>query len=71
MNAKSVHTYPVNVPREHVTHGLDCWCNPLWKLPCDECENGCWKCDRGLIPLTREEAEAAEDPLVIVHNDEQ
>jgi hypothetical protein len=30
---------------------------------------GCWKCERGLIELTRAEAEASDVALVIVHND--
>lgn len=29
---------------------------------------GCWKCKNGLIELSREEAELAKEPLVIVHN---
>lgn len=29
---------------------------------------GCWKCVNGLVELTRDEAQACEDPLVIVHN---
>jgi hypothetical protein len=30
---------------------------------------GCWKCEGGTIRLTREQAEHADAPLVIVHND--
>jgi hypothetical protein len=54
--------------REHDTDGVRCWCNPAISLPCDECEDGCWKCDKGLIRLTPEEAEAQDEPLLIVHN---
>lgn len=63
--ASNAHVY-----HEHVTAGLDCWCKPTCQLPCDECENkGCWKCNDGGIPLTREQAEVEERPIVIVHND--
>ncbi len=57
--------------REHETDGLDCWCAPTYQLPCDDCDDGCWKCgSKGYTLLTREEAELAEDPLVIVHNEQ-
>ena len=58
--------------REHVTDtdsGL-CWCDPEFFLPCDECEDGagCWKCQKGLIRITREEAQRPDTPpCVIVH----
>ena len=54
----------------HDTDSLGCWCAPRFYLPCDECERGqgCWKCERGLIELTREQADASDVPLVIVHN---
>lgn len=29
---------------------------------------GCWKCEGGLIPMTRDEAANGQDALVIVHN---
>jgi hypothetical protein len=64
----SVHTIPAERQTEHVTEGLMCWCVPRFYLPCDGCDNGCWKCDRGLIELTVAEAQTAADPLVIVHN---
>lgn len=55
--------------REHVTNGLDCWCDPAYMLPCGECEAGCWKCVNGSTLITHEEAETTEAPIVIVHND--
>lgn len=56
------------VQRAHDTESLNCWCGPTFLLPCDECDGGgCWKCLRGTIQLTREEAEGATVPLVIVH----
>lgn len=61
-----MHTYPT--ADVHILHGLDCWCSPRYMLLCDECEDGCWKCDEGLIPLTRAQAEASEAALVVVHN---
>lgn len=54
--------------REHDTDGVDCWCSPTYFRPCDECDAGCWKCTEGRIALTRDEAAADEDPIVIVHN---
>lgn len=68
MNGDSQHVYPVPDQPEHDTNGLDCWCAPTYNLACDECEDGCWKCTDGLIPLTRAEAEATDQPLIIVHN---
>lgn len=53
---------------EHVTDGNDCWCGPTFQRPCDECDSGCWKCDGGVIRLTREEADASDAPIVVVHN---
>jgi hypothetical protein len=64
----SVHTLPAETQMEHETSGLGCWCAPTYLLPCDECEDGCWKCVGGTIPLSRAEAEATDRPLVIVHN---
>jgi hypothetical protein len=58
------------VKQPHVTEGLDYWCEPRHCLPCDECDDGCWKCERGLIELSRFEAEEQDGGLVIVHNDE-
>jgi hypothetical protein len=29
---------------------------------------GCWKCERGLIPITRAEADRTAETLIIVHN---
>jgi hypothetical protein len=56
-------------PREHDTDGLDCWCGSLtYSAICDDCDSGCWKCDGRRIPLTREQAEHAGAPLIIVHN---
>jgi hypothetical protein len=37
-------------------------------LPAQPSHPGCWKCQNGLIPLTRAEAEATDQPLIIVHN---
>lgn len=48
--------------------GINCWCGPTFFRPCDECDAGCWKCDGGRIALTKAEAQAAEVPIVIVHD---
>lgn len=78
----------------HVLDGWDCWCQPRFYYPCDECGNieswdnavgdaervharpkdlgvteSCWKCVRGLIEITRVEAEASEDTVLVVHNE--
>jgi hypothetical protein len=29
---------------------------------------GCWKCEHGLIPITRAEADATDRTLIVVHN---
>lgn len=66
---------------------LDCWCMPRYLRPCDECgvdikvsihcddiatrTPPCWKCVNGTIALTREEAETADFPLIIVHKEEE
>jgi hypothetical protein len=52
----------------HDIESLECWCMPSFLLPCDECDDGCWKCDRGRIILTREQAEACDVAIVIIHN---
>lgn len=64
-----IHTYPHQVARAHITEGLDCWCGPAFYVPCDECEDGCWKCQDGLIPVDRYQAETDAESLVIVHQD--
>jgi hypothetical protein len=66
MMSENIHTYPTT--DEHLTSGLDCWCSPAYLLPCDECEDGCWKCVGGAIPQTRAVAETADRPIIVVHN---
>lgn len=53
--------------REHDTDGRDCWCKPTFYRVCDECEDGCWKCNGGKHELTAEEAALTDDALLIVH----
>lgn len=69
----------------HDLSGLDCWCGPRYIRPCDECgvpitatihcddfaafNPTCWKCEGGTIALTREEAQWADCPLIIVHKE--
>lgn len=65
--SESNHVYPTSA--EHDTEGLDCWCQPTYHLPCDECDGGCWKCSDGLIEITRADAEQLDEAIVIVHND--
>lgn len=55
--------------RAHNTIGLDCWCEPRFLLPCDECDTGCSKCKNGSIELSRSVARRSNSPLVIVHNE--
>lgn len=55
------------IGREHDTDGRDCWCRPAFYRVCDECTDGCWKCDGGKHELTAEEAAATDDVLLIVH----
>jgi hypothetical protein len=70
--------------KDHSTDALTCWCQPKFYRSCDECtddepwmmdrqeqgdqRNGCWKCEDGLIELTQREANAVDEPLVILHN---
>jgi hypothetical protein len=58
-----------HVYREHVTSGLDCWCNPTYQLPCDDCTDGCWKCRNGVTVIDHEAAEKSARAIVIVHNE--
>jgi hypothetical protein len=53
--------------REHDTDGTDCWCHPTFYRICDDCEEGCWKCDNGKNEISAEEAASADEPLLIVH----
>jgi hypothetical protein len=53
--------------REHDTDGRSCWCGPTFYRVCDDCEDGCWKCNGGKHELTAEEAAATDDVLLIVH----
>lgn len=55
---------------EHNINSVDCWCNPVYLLPCDECEDGCWKCEDGLTELTYEEAADPDVTVIVVHRDE-
>ncbi len=56
---------------KHDVESYDCWCRPRFYLPCDECDGtGCWKCSAGLIELTRAEADAAEQSLIVVHSNQ-
>ena len=58
------------IERHNIAVGaLDCWCDPKFYKPCDECDTGCWKCKDGRILLTREQASAEDGGLVIVHSD--
>lgn len=68
MTRDVVHTVPAGKRSEHHTDSLGCWCAPAYLLPCDECEDGCWKCIDGSIPLTRAMAEASDSRIVVVHN---
>ena len=59
---------------EHDVDSLDCPCGPDYFAPCDEHDDPdatCWRCaaHNGLLPLTRAEADAATDPIVIVHQE--
>lgn len=59
----------------HDTDSLDCPCGPDYFVPCDEHEvdgETCWRCaaHNGLLPLTRAEADACDDPIVIVHQED-
>jgi hypothetical protein len=64
-DSDNIHVVPVW--QEHVCTGFDCWCLPRYMIPCDECEEGCWKCEGGEIWVTREEAEASDLRVIIVH----
>lgn len=66
----TVHTVPAEKEMEHITDSLDCWCSPSYLQPCDDCEDGCWKCIDGCVPLTRTEAGAlgVKAGLIVVHN---
>lgn len=49
--------------REHIIKGRYCWCNPILRQPCDECDgSGCWKCDMGTRPVYDESM-----PVIVIH----
>lgn len=53
-------------------HGaVDCWCDPRFCYVCEECggDGECWKCEDGTLPLSRDEAMAFPDPIIIVHRE--
>lgn len=58
-----IHVLPVSDLVDH-DEERTCWCGPRLDLPCDECEDGCWKCDGG------GNAVDADHPavLVVIHN---
>lgn len=65
----ATHVYPA---QQHNTDGYDCpACQPEYFRLCDEehpTADSCWKCSpRGMIAITREEAEATDEPVIIVH----
>lgn len=64
-------TEPASERHNIAVGALDCWCEPRYCLPCDECDTGCWKCESGLIRLTRDEAEAEDRPIIIVHSEDE
>lgn len=71
----------------HDVMSPDCWCQPTYGRPCEDCDAdrqfedmansgevqdepaGCWKCDKGVIPLTRAEYDAHEGATLVLHND--
>jgi hypothetical protein len=60
--------------REHVTDGGPCWCNPMVKSVCIECDgDGCWAChDEGWV--ARPQSEVAPGDIggaVVVHQDKK
>lgn len=52
---------------DHDIDSADCWCRPEFFKACDECSKGCWKCDRGMIWITREEVDDPDLTCVIIH----
>lgn len=53
----------------HNTDSYDCWCRPTYLVVC-ECDDGCWKCNGGTIEVSREVADATDEPVIVVHNDD-
>jgi len=68
MSGHNIHTVPINDLKEHNTNGIHCECSPEIRLICEDCDDGCWKCEGGHTVLTPAEAKEASDVLVIVHN---
>lgn len=58
------HVYPVADLVDHDTENRSCWCRPRVAAPCDECADGCWKCDGGFIDVGR--GHGAN--VVVIHN---
>jgi hypothetical protein len=66
-----VHVYQTS--EKHSTDGLDCWCSPRYGLSCTQCTtaeeaDACWKCDGGLLTITRDQAARCPERVIIVHN---
>jgi hypothetical protein len=86
----NAHVHPTT--EAHSTDGYDCWCDPVFIMPCTDCEQpddsptdsvviavskgrtvsvmnrpSCWKCQHGYVELTRDEAEASDAPVIVVH----
>ncbi len=58
------------VAGDHSSHSLDCWCEPIAYVLCDECEyhtDDCWKCDEQR--LVKVEFIDDQTPYIVVHAD--
>lgn len=57
--------------RAHEREGFTCWCDPIVKGPCRECDPdqptpGCWRCGgSGLVRLANPHED--EGPFLIIH----
>lgn len=59
-----VHVALIEDVADHDTeHGANFWCDPEIFDVCDECEDGCWRCDEGKRPYDPTSGAA----MLIVH----
>jgi hypothetical protein len=62
----------------HDTDGLTCWCAPVVRRCCPECEDAraagddapdCWRCDGlGTVPCEAPALDDGPHPLMVAHN---
>lgn len=59
------HIYPTHDLVDHdIDDGRECWCQPRVAVPCDDCTDGCWKCEGGLVDVSADHSTRT----LVIHN---